>query len=195
MAIVSGENCQYLCRGCEEPWPNYSRAIGHRRLKEYKDCKGAGIDVIVPDDSLPLESSPVAVLAAGETPAVEQPEEPEKRQEKLGDEDQETAGDEGLKVQDGGGSRNGQRSNMRSVGPSTTKETILVPVTFRSIYDMVRAYYRYDGTFNEFACQAIEGYCVRVLGIKPAVIIGDIPQYQQDPQDQQVANGEITQRH
>ena len=77
---------------------------------------------------------------------------------------------------------------MRFVGPSTTKETVLVPVTFRGIYDMVRAYYGYDSTFNDFVCQAIEGYCQLVLQIRPAVVMGEIPQ------DRQVNHGEVTQR-
>lgn len=160
MVDIPGDASQIRCEGCRELFNSYPHMLNHRRGKN-SNCKGSLWTIVVPDDLLgtsPSRETTAPPKADGAAATAEAEASTEGR---------------GLPVKEPAADGRGA-GGATVVMPSTVKETLWFPASYRALFDGFRAVYGFEGSFNDFVLQMIDDHC-RLMRITPAIIVGHPP--------------------
>lgn len=148
MPVLPFSAARFLCLGCREEFDSYPRCLGHRRGSP--ECKGAAIDILLPEGLLPE-------VPAGEEEEQEEERAPQERESK-----------------EATPAKRPADKAVFETRASTAKETLYIPASIRTMFDAFRARFGYTGEFNDWVLECLADYCF-LLGIRIAVVVGTPP--------------------
>ena len=156
ITLPSGQ-VKYRCLGpCGELYPNVQNVLNHRRGPK-ASCKGAGHELVVPEDVLQELYPPPDPPPAGEG------------------EGDGADGDKGGPTKDPAATvaeTEDRRPPFQVVDPSTNKDVIWMPSAAHTLYDAIRGSerFRFDGSFQDCVIQSFFEFW-HILGVEVVVTV------------------------
>ena len=177
MAIIPMNQAEWLCRGCDNTYRTHNEAIGHRRRPDFRSCKGAGIDIVLPSDAVPIqpESPPPEAEGGAVERQPELPQTPQQPDEAERTEERRTevriAGEDGRSARMIESSLTPGGDGARVMEPTSFEVKVAVPASLFTMFDTFKQHYAYDRSFGRWLVEMASDHCA-VVDIEVLAVVG-----------------------